>query len=83
MEASLYIYESTVMREITLQLPHLESLFLNVSQPRKFIIGVIYRPPNSNINDFLRTLQDIIEFVKDKLQLLYNRRLQYQYPCNQ
>ena len=41
---------------LIIQLPNLESLFLEIVQPQKFIIGMIYRPPNANIDAFLYLL---------------------------
>lgn len=46
-------YQSRVINNLTFQLSHIESLFLEVNQPHKFIVGIIYRPPNSNPDDFL------------------------------
>lgn len=42
------------------RLPYIEYLFLEITKPRKFLVGMIYRPPNSSIDDFITTLTDII-----------------------
>lgn len=42
--------------------PSLESVFLEITIPnqKNIVIGVIYRPPNSSIPDFLEAMQDIL-----------------------
>lgn len=59
------------LHDITLQLPHIEALFLNVLRPHKFIIGIIYRPPNSNIHDFKEALAHILDSVSRKKMHCY------------
>ena len=41
---------------------HIESLFLHVTQDNfKANVGVVYRPPNSSINDFKDDIQNLIK----------------------
>lgn len=51
------------MSELAYQLPYIESLLLEVTQPHKFIIGMIYRPPNSIIEHFITSMNDILTSV--------------------
>ena len=55
--------------QLTFCLPSIESLFVSFSiKNDNFIIGNIYRPPNSNFEDFLQTSTIILE----KLQEYYS-----------
>ena len=47
----------------SLQLPYIESLLIKVTRPLNFIIGMIYRPPNSNVDLFLGVIEDIVEYL--------------------
>lgn len=54
----------------------IESLFIEIpssetSSCRNFIIGVIYRPPGGNIDDFNNLLSGILEKLKRENKLLY------------
>ena len=43
-------------------LPHLESLFLKVTKDKLNVnVGVVYRPPNSNFQEFISDLKNIIK----------------------
>lgn len=53
-----YIYEN-----ISLLQTHIESLFIRLVKPLNCIVGMIYRPPNSNTDDFLASLEDILQFI--------------------
>lgn len=55
--------QSIHLSEISLNLPHIESLFLRISEPHNFIVGMIYRPPNSSITDFLSTMEFILPII--------------------
>lgn len=46
-------YQGLIMENVSRQFPQIESLFLKVIQPYKFIYGMIYRPPNASIGDLL------------------------------
>ena len=70
----LYIhdkYQYKVLDGISFQLPHIESLFVKVSLPSVFIIGIIYRPPNSDVVDFMSCLENVLNFLLS----------QGNYPC--
>lgn len=53
-------YEASCIPDFTLQLPQIETLSLNITQPHRFIVCMVYRPPNSNMNDFLESIDNII-----------------------
>lgn len=60
---SIYIrnsFQAKLIPNVSFQFPHIESLFLFISQPQTFIVGMIYRSPNSDSEDFLTSLNDII-----------------------
>ena len=48
----IYAYEDEVM----------ESLFIEIiwSHERNVIVGIIYRPPNQNVNDFVIKMNDVL-----------------------
>ena len=61
-------FEFTVLYELNFMNEFIESLFVEISIPqsKNIIVGIIYRPPNSNSNDVLScltTLLSNIDFV--------------------
>ena len=62
-------YHGRVLQDISFQVPHIESLFLEVTGAHHFIIGVIYRPPNANIHDFLKAIDDALEVITSRRTL--------------
>ena len=54
------MYTAKTLPEINLQLCYIETMFLEVVQPYNFVIGIVYRPPNSNFDDFLVSLENIL-----------------------
>ena len=54
-------FQGVKITNVCLQLPHIESLFIEILKPIKCIIGMIYRPPNSSFCDFLVTMENILE----------------------
>ena len=56
-------FHTHLLTNLCLQLPHNESLFLEITKPHEFFIGMIYRPPNSDVDDFLASITDIIIFT--------------------
>lgn len=47
----------------------IESLFIEISDPsikEKFIIGIIYRPPDGAVNDFISHLNDILNTISSQ-----------------
>ena len=63
---SVFVYEGfnvTVMQQTKISNPHIESLFLNVYQPKakkSFVLGTVYRPPAANCNEFTNILCNVI-----------------------
>ena len=52
-------------------LPHIETLFIELNfNDKKYMIGVIYRVPNTNINDFINSLNSVIEPIRREYELL-------------
>ena len=47
------VFQTRLLNNLSRQLPHIESLFLEISHPHKFIVGMAYRPPNSNAINFI------------------------------
>ena len=64
---SIYVHKSlqgTVLPDISIQLPHIECLFLRVETSKvNFIVGMIYRPPNASVSEFLLSLEQILESI--------------------
>ena len=62
---AIYINETlnaTKNNMATTTLPYIESLFLKITKgTQKANVGVIYRPPNSSLKDFLDEIQKIIK----------------------
>lgn len=54
-------FEGLILQNVSLQLPHIQSLFINITQPHKCIIGLVYRPPNENVGAFLQSMEFILE----------------------
>ena len=60
-----------VREDLNLVLPYIETLFIELSFGDKlYIIGVIYRVPNTNINSFNETLNGIIEPLKNNYEII-------------
>ena len=70
---AIYIenYLQATKRTITLQSPLIEAIFLEVTAPHNFIIGMIYRLPNSNYDDSLATPTDIIDDTSASMKPVY------------
>ena len=56
-------FQGKTIQSISLQLPHMESLFLEVTGKVKYLVGVIYRPPNADIQDFMMSLEDVLDVI--------------------
>ena len=53
--------QGQVQDDVSLQLNPIESIFLEINHPSKFVIGRIYRPPGTSTPDFLQVYSlDII-----------------------
>ena len=62
---ALYVpqcFECTVYEELNVMNDSIDSLFIEIPIPqnKNIVIGVIYRPPNSNPNEFLTYLSNLI-----------------------
>ena len=60
---SAYISRELIASKIDNYNPYIESLFLNVSKNKEeFVLGLVYRPPNTDCNIFIEKLEEIREF---------------------
>ncbi len=60
---AIYVNSNFDVRTIcnlSLQLPDIECLFLEITKPEQFLVGMIYRPPNSDADNFISALDNII-----------------------
>ena len=62
---AVYVHESfnaTYNPEASIILPHIESLFVEIKQGsnEKINVGIIYRPPNTKIADFLNEAKNLL-----------------------
>lgn len=57
-------FSGSYMNEVCLKLPHIETLSLLVSQPHNFVVCLIYRSPKAKIEDFMLTLEHLLESLK-------------------
>ena len=56
---------------MTIMLPFIETLFIEVSINQKnYIIGLIYRVPNTNFDIFNNTLNNLIEPIRNKYEVI-------------
>ena len=52
------------MSELTMMCVYVECVFVKINyRDYKLIVGVVYRPPNSNIVDFNDSMHDILEKI--------------------
>ncbi len=72
---ALYIHNkhhSHTRRDLSKLSHHYESLFVEINgQQRNILVGVIYRRPHSNINDFLSSLHDLFSIIQQENKLCY------------
>ena len=54
-------FQSLSLHNIGLQLPHIESLLVKVTQPFRFIVRIICRHPNAKVDEFLLSIKYIVE----------------------
>ena len=85
---SLYVHSSleyTVLSEMSIITEYLECVFIEVNtrtmtQNKKIIVGIVYRPPSTNITTFTEHVMNIIYYIKvENKQVLYNGRFQHQF----
>ena len=71
---SLFIKEGLnykVCHDMNLMLPFIETLFIEVSiNQTNYIIGLIYRVPNTTVDIFNNTLNDLIEPIKNNHEVI-------------
>ena len=71
---SLFIKEGLnfeVRTDLNVMLPYLETLFVELTFNNKlYIIGVIYRVPNTKVDDFIDTLNRMIEPLKNTYEII-------------
>lgn len=73
-------YQINVCDDIVLDDNHSDSLFveINLTNAKKIIVGVIYRPPDSDLDVFEGKLEDILFSInKKKQRLCHTWGLQY------
>ena len=56
-------YAGIILENYSFQLPHVESLLITVTKPYKFIVGIVYKPPNASTDDFLQFINDTAEYL--------------------
>ena len=51
----------------------MESLFIEIICPheRNVIVGLIYRPPNQNVNDFVTRMNNVLEKISQDKKTCY------------
>ena len=63
------IYESTIIDRYTICKEYLECIFIDVTFGiNSYIIGVVYRPPNSNVNSFTEEFFNMVNSIKSKFK---------------
>ena len=65
---SLYLHKSVkLLRTIELtSTMSMETIFLEISySSSKFVVGEMYRPPNTNVNEFMHQLESLLDKLKD------------------
>ena len=76
---SLFVKENIAVRErrdLSIMDPNIEALFIDipkssVNSKNNLVVGVIYRPPNTDINTFNEILVEIIEKIKTENKTIY------------
>ena len=60
-----------IRNDLTKMLPFMESCFIEINlNHKKFLIGGIYRPPDSNANLFTEKLNEMLEPLKNTFQII-------------
>ena len=71
---SIFIKEGLsfkVREDLNVMLPYLETLFVELTFNNKlYMIGVVYRVPNTNVNIFNDTMNRIIEPLKNNYEII-------------
>lgn len=56
-------FQESLYQSISFQFSHTESLFIQITKPHKFLVGMLYRPPNGRTDEYLLSLENILEVV--------------------
>ena len=60
-----------IRHELNVTLPYVESLFVEVKYNNKnYMIGIIYRIPNTNIDNFINKINELIEPIRNNYELV-------------
>ena len=60
-----------VRENMKLMLPYIETLFIEFSyEGKEYMIGLIYRVPNTNVKDFIESLDNLIEPLRNSHELI-------------
>ena len=63
--------EYKLRNDMNLTLPYIETLFIELNlNGKKYMIGTVYRVPNTNVNDFNETLNKLIEPVSNDYEVV-------------
>ena len=63
--------QGQVLHNVSFQLQHTDSLFLEITLTHKLIIGTICRPPKVSISDFLYSIKFIVESIASHIKPCY------------
>ena len=58
-------FQGVVIDNVSMQLPYIETLFIKIFQPITFLVGMMYRPPNSSFNHFLESMEEILQTISN------------------
>ncbi|XP_069970021.1 uncharacterized protein [Penaeus vannamei] len=64
---AIYISDSlqgTILHDLSVQFPHMETIFLKIqTNDERFLVGMVYRPPNSSTQAFYDSFSEILEHI--------------------
>lgn len=64
-------FQGIKINNASLQLQHIESLFISITHPVECVIGMVYRPPNASLNDFLESMEEVLNLVSNSTVKCY------------
>ena len=71
---SVFVHENIsykVRNDLNIMLPFIETLFIEfIVNNKKYMIGTVYRTPNTNVNTFIDYLDTLIEPIKNSHELI-------------
>ena len=63
--------EYSVCNAMTIMSPYMESIFIEITfNQKQYIVGLVYRVPNTNLDNFIDTLNILIEPMKNKFEVI-------------